>query len=346
MRAWWSYYPPEALTLAEQGNVARLPAFSEIVCSWDTAFKEKTSSDPVAGGIWGIVGPDLLSAAHAQRAGLAPAHEDAHARAALVGDRALAAGLLPRADREQVERPRDHRPASPRDPGIAKYNPGNLDKTQRAIAASDTLESGNVFICGVAAPPFDELGRGEDYNPALTPAWAAEVVEQCAKFPKAANDDLVDMVTQLINWQRVRGLSRTRVYSPADIQLPAMAGVPTGGGFYIPLVTRVESAVSFLCEECGTDFTVKARYARMIRCGEGEQKCRRCLRRGKASPVTDTDRRFWLTRFDDTSLASIACAFFEDIPFNPGAFSAAREIVMGTPEVMTAAAVPPERKIA
>lgn len=40
-------------------------------------------------------------------------------------------------------------------------------------------------------------------------------------------------------------------------------------------------------------------------------------------PVTDTERRFWLTRFTDNDLASFASALF-DIPFCPDRFAAAR----------------------
>ncbi len=234
MRAWWAYYSPEALAYAERGDVSKLPRFTEIVCSWDTAFKEKTSSDPVAGGVWGIIGPDLyLLRVHNEQASLP------RTKTLMLELRAWAIERWPRAACRILIENKSNGPEIIADlrrtiPGIAKYNPGNLDKIQRAHAASDTIESGNVFICGVAEPPYDELGRGEDYDAVRTPAWAAEVIEQCAKFPKSTNDDLVDMTTQLINWQRSRGLGRTRMYSPADVQLPALAGIPTGGGLTFP----------------------------------------------------------------------------------------------------------------
>lgn len=229
-RAWWCYYSPEALAAAEAGNVAKLPAFTEIVCSWDTAFKDKTTSDPVAGGVWGIIGPDLyLLRTHNDQADLP------RTKTLMLEMRAWAIERWPRASCRVLIENKSNGPeiiAQLRReiPGIAKYNPGNMDKVQRAHSASDALESGNVFICGVPMPPFDELGRGEDYNGVLTPGWSSQVVEQAAKFPKSSHDDLVDMVTQLVVWQRTRGLGRTRVYSPADIRLPAMAGIPTGGG--------------------------------------------------------------------------------------------------------------------
>jgi hypothetical protein len=81
---------------------------------------------------------------------------------------------------------------------------------------------------------------------------------------------------------------------------------------------NVEPDVTFRCEDCGTSFTRSARFARMIRCGDQEQKCRRCLRPSKAAPVTDTDRRYWLTRFSDMEIASLAVTVF-DCAFKPAA---------------------------
>ena len=96
-----------------------------------------------------------------------------------------------------------------------------------------------------------------------------------------------------------------------------------------------EPNVRLLCEDCGTDFMVTASWARRIRRGAQECKCRRCARKGRAVVVTDTDRRFWLSRYTDRDLASFASALF-DIPFDPGRFSMARSVVMGEPEVMLA----------
>lgn len=74
---------------------------------------------------------------------------------------------------------------------------------------------------------------------------------------------------------------------------------------------NVERDVTFICKGCGSDFTRSARFARMIRCGEQEQMCRRCLRPSKARPITDTDRRYWLTRFSDMEIACLAAAYFD-----------------------------------
>ena len=80
-------------------------------------------------------------------------------------------------------------------PGV-KAITASTDKVSRAYAASPDVESGNVFLPGFPSPELDgpDVGR--------TPANVQELVEQCAKFPAGANDDIVDMVTQLVNWAR------------------------------------------------------------------------------------------------------------------------------------------------
>ncbi len=75
----------------------------------------------------------------------------------------------------------------------------------------------------------------------------------------------------------------------------------------------------------------------MIRCGEQERMCRRCLRPSKARAVTDTDRRYWLTRFTDMEIASFAAAYF-DCALKPALAHVAkvRSELMDEPAVMLA----------
>jgi hypothetical protein len=54
-RGWWRFYNPDHLSEPE---IHHLPRFSRIVASWDTAFKDKTTSDYVVGQVWGIDGAD------------------------------------------------------------------------------------------------------------------------------------------------------------------------------------------------------------------------------------------------------------------------------------------------
>lgn len=77
-------------------------------------------------------------------------------------------------------------------------------KVARAEAAEPALEAGNVWVAGASASDLPSF-----YDPALTPAWAQELVEECAGFPFGEHDDQVDMLTQAVNWSRGAG-RRTR----------------------------------------------------------------------------------------------------------------------------------------
>ena len=221
-RAYWRYFPEEAIWLAEEGDVSRLPSFRMIVCSWDTSFKDKTTNDPAAGGVWGILGGDrYLLKVRYERMALSAT------KTAMLEMREWAMERWPNAIHYTLVEKKSNGVEIIAQmkrivPGLVAYNPGNLDKTQRAENAEPDLESGNVFICG------SPNGEMTDYDPTGTPAWAQEVIEQCTKFPRGRNDDLVDMTTQTLNWVRARAQTRSRIFSPADYQLPALEGVPTG----------------------------------------------------------------------------------------------------------------------
>ncbi len=221
-RAYWRYFPEEAIWLAEEGDVSRLPTFRMIVCSWDTSFKDKTTNDPAAGGVWGILGGDrYLLKVRYERMALSAT------KTAMLEMREWAMERWPNAIHYTLVEKRSNGVEIIAQmkrivPGLVAYNPGNLDKTQRAENAEPDLESGNVFICGASN------GEMTDYDPTVTPAWAQEVIEQCTKFPRGRNDDLVDMTTQTLNWVRARAQTRSRVFSPADYRLPALEGIPTG----------------------------------------------------------------------------------------------------------------------
>ncbi len=68
------------------------------------------------------------------------------------------------------------------------------DKEQRAHAASPILEAGNVWVPGAQ----DGAQQGPD--PAITPAWVIETIEECADFPNSTYDDEVDsfVIAQLV----------------------------------------------------------------------------------------------------------------------------------------------------
>ena len=104
-------------------------------------------------------------------------------------------------------------------PGVKPW-PASVDKTARAEAAEPDFDSGNVYIAG------EPNARHDDYDPSLTPAWAQDVIEECANFPFASHDDLTDMVTQAINYARSKESTKAGISSPVNVSLPPDGGVP------------------------------------------------------------------------------------------------------------------------
>jgi predicted phage terminase large subunit-like protein len=187
-RAWWRFYPPEHL---HDDKLGMLPSFARIVCSWDTAFEDKTSSDYVVGQLWGIHGADhyLLRSyrRHANLNATLQAMRDAYnwgkhrwPRAAhniLVEKSANGAEIIATLKRELT--------------GVIPV-PVSTRKISRVIAASPPLESGNVYLPGQALP---DSPAGYD-----APDWVASLIEEAASFPNGRYDDQVDAYSQAINW--------------------------------------------------------------------------------------------------------------------------------------------------
>ena len=193
-RADWQFYPPAWL---DDGERHRLPKFTHIGQSWDTAFKDKTSSDYVVGQVWGIKGADrYLLRVFRDRMNLTAT------KTAMKEANAWAVALWPHAAHkiliEKSANGTDIIAELKRElPGVEPIT-ASVDKTQRAIAASPTLESGNVWIPG--AKSWEPSG----YDSQLTPASSAQLVEEAAVFPKGSHDDSVDAFSQLMNWARSR----------------------------------------------------------------------------------------------------------------------------------------------
>lgn len=192
-RSAWNYFPARWL---EDDGRHYLPKFTAIVQSWDTAFKDRTASDFVAGGMWGRIGADIyLLDLRVERLSLSKTKD------------------AMRAMNDSAQR---HWPGLPTRVLIEKSANGieiieelkreirgvipvvaSTSKVARAEAAEPALESGNVFIPGMAAPE-----NPSGYNEAMTPAFAQALVEECAVFPNGQHDDQVDQFTQVVNWTR------------------------------------------------------------------------------------------------------------------------------------------------
>ena len=204
----WSFYRPDATPLYD-----KLPKFSQIVISWDTAVKDKTTSDYYAGQVWGV-GSGLQKA---ERHLLRLYHAHAGFEQAKQEMRKLsewAQETWPRLPvRTIVE-------AQGIGPDIVKQLEREVhglrslaskgDKVQHAWAASPALESHNCLLPGMANR------EGTNYEATQTPTDVQAFVDECSLFRgdmKHHYDDQVDAWSQMINW--TRGRSR-----PATISVP------------------------------------------------------------------------------------------------------------------------------
>ena len=91
-------------------------------------------------------------------------------------------------------------------PGIIDVTVSS-DKQTRAEAAEPDFNSHNVYVPGKEKSDFS------DYDPAITPSWVQDLIEQCSGFPSMKHDDLVDMTTLALNWVRTRTRSPARTAS-------------------------------------------------------------------------------------------------------------------------------------
>jgi len=161
-REWWQYYeePPE---------------FRYIIQSWDTAFKDKQQNDYSVCTTWGIVrnGIYLIGLWRAKveypelKRGAEALYLKHRPRRVLIEDKASGQSLI-----QELRR-------NTRIPLLAIKVDQN--KVARANAATPLIEAGKVYLPKYAT-------------------WLHDFVEECAAFPNAAHDDMVDSLTQTINY--------------------------------------------------------------------------------------------------------------------------------------------------
>ncbi len=218
-RSGWRFFPASFL---EDDQRHRLPRFTQLLQSWDTAFKDRTVNDFVAGGLWGVYGADLyFLASRVERMNLSATKQAIRDMTSLAErwfpDLPLRILVEKRANGVEVlqEMQRELR-------GLVPTNP-DASKTARAEAAEPTLESGHVFVPGERS-----LDDPSGYDQALTPAFAAALIEQAATFPFGENDDNVDQFTQVVNWTRGAGRrSRATLARPQGV-MPVQGSMVPG----------------------------------------------------------------------------------------------------------------------
>ena len=167
-REWWKYYrtPPEE--------------FDRVVTSWDFAVEGKADNDFNVGGCIGQIGANLyvldvfrarIPFPEQRRALKSFAQKHPEARRHYVEKKANGPAVMASLAQEVS--------------GLIPVEPQG-SKEQRAEAASADVEAGNVFL------PEDA-------------PWVHDFVEEHTVFPNGANDDQVDMLSQVINALRKRG---------------------------------------------------------------------------------------------------------------------------------------------
>jgi predicted phage terminase large subunit-like protein len=159
-REWWKYYKVR-------------PIFRNVVHSWDTAFKDKTTSDYSVGTVWGVTNnayylldvirvkaelPELKRMCMA-------AYERDQPSAVYIEDAASGQSLIQELKRET------RLPIIP-----VKVD---KDKSIRAYAVTPVIESGRVLLPEYAS-------------------WLHDYVEELSAFPNGEHDDQVDSTTQAL----------------------------------------------------------------------------------------------------------------------------------------------------
>ena len=222
----WLWYPRRLSFYGRDPDFARaLPRFERIVHSWDTALKDKTSSDFAAGQVWGCKGPDryLLRVWHGH-AGLT---------ATIAAMRELHGWSLEQWPRiptyllvENTANGPDAIQEMRREiDGIVPIGVKG-DKVQRALSAAVALETGHCHLPGSEDTEASGRGYGND-----THEDVQAFVEECAMFRgdmKHSHDDQVDAWSQMVNWTRTQRVTPASIARPRG-RRPALGGVAQVG---------------------------------------------------------------------------------------------------------------------
>jgi predicted phage terminase large subunit-like protein len=200
-RCWWRYWKPKGVKLPtiteklEDGTYQYIEAvdlpdyWDEQIQSWDCTFKKEEDNDYVCGGVIArrlanYYFMDLIN----DKMGIVDTMKNINemtkrwpeATLKLVEDKANGSAVI-----EMLQ---------DKIPGIVPVNPKG-DKISRANAVAPVIQSGNVYL------PHP-----------LIHAWVNDFIEQCSKFPKGVNDDMVDMMSQGLT----RLISRTFDTQPPE----------------------------------------------------------------------------------------------------------------------------------
>ncbi len=222
----WRWYPKESSFYGRDVTnewTRALPRFDLIAHSWDTALKDKTSSDFAAGQVWGVKGPDryLLRVWHGH-AGLNATLE------AMRELRAWSGALWPRVPQfvliEATANGPDAITEMRREVDGVTSIAAKGDKVQRALSAAVALETGHCYLPGSEDVTASGRGYGAD-----TPPEVQAFVEECAMFRgdmRHSHDDQVDAWSQMVNWTRQRKIASAKLGRPQG-RVPRIGAIAT-----------------------------------------------------------------------------------------------------------------------
>ena len=204
-REWWQLWEHDVF-----------PPMDYIIASLDTAYTEKTENDMSALTIWGIFSNDMIAkpTKMVSRNGTlyeaaineGRAYAEQHPKLVLISSWAVRLPLhelvskvaatckAMRVDLLLIEAKASgisvsqelRRLYGNEDWGVQMINPGAQDKMARLYSVQHLFAEGMVY-----APDR---------------AWADQVITQCAQFPRAKHDDIVDTVSQALRHLRAAGL--------------------------------------------------------------------------------------------------------------------------------------------
>ena len=175
-RAWWRYY----------GSLPAPMELEDWLISWDSSFKDATTSDFVVGGVWCRWGSrrflvdmvrDRMDYPTFKKAVVNLARRWPQARKILIEDSANGPAVI--ADLRLT--------LTGLTPRTAKGS-----KLSRVHAVSSDIESGSVWIPDPNPATSALAASGRDYS------WVNDYVNEHAAFPNGAHDDMVDMTSQAL----------------------------------------------------------------------------------------------------------------------------------------------------
>jgi phage terminase large subunit-like protein len=120
-------------------------------------------------------------------------------------------------------------------PGITEFDPGRTSKDERAAAIQPIQKRGDIYLpIGEAyihileMMGLDSISLGDwwainppeheaDATYAPVDGWVKELIDEFTKFPKGANDDIVDAVDQAIIYMEANGHQDAESISPVTV---------------------------------------------------------------------------------------------------------------------------------